>query len=534
MGSRTSSSSTLNTSDNKGSNFNRSFEVIKNAKEEPALGLDKEEKKIIRHRYSETTISPNKGLRSQYFNKLHQNNQKEKEERSSLRSRATLRPNGTINNTQDNYDCFEVIDSNPESLYHSYVDKGLNSSMKDSSIMSDYFVKDSNKSQISLNRANSRHSRNSSRNIKNGENKKNIRKSHSSTSLSDVQVGNSYSLTKNTLYLLENEINLENVVNEVDLNLNLPRVSTKNFEINRRTSLGGTHKKNMSHESISVNSPFEEIFEEGGANSGSSSGKKKNVFNPTYDDKSMISTTNTNKLTNVNNDYELNFYRNGEDLRRSYIAKLIFKKIWVPSKKEKDHNTVIIFDWDDTLLCTSFLTPNGIFNEDLDLTDKEKEKLAKLEFSVLRILTAAVGKCDTFIITNAAPGWVEYSAERFYPSLKTFLPKVKIISARGEYEAHYPGDSRMWKIQAFLNMQRNFDSQLVTNIICLGDSFIEMEAAHVLASKFQQAFIKTIKFRESPKPEELNKQLTLVAEQFPVIFSAIKNLTIRVEKKIKR
>lgn len=114
------------------------------------------------------------------------------------------------------------------------------------------------------------------------------------------------------------------------------------------------------------------------------------------------------------------------------------------------------------------------------------------------------------------------------------LDKVKIISARGDYENIYPGDSRMWKIQAFLNMQKNFDSNLVTNIICLGDSFIEMEAGHVLASKFSQAFIKTVKFRESPKPEELNKQLSLVAEQFPAIYSAVKNLTIRVEKKAKR
>jgi hypothetical protein len=250
--------------------------------------------------------------------------------------------------------------------------------------------------------------------------------------------------------------------------------------------------------------------------------------------KNGISRNLDNTIISTYNDYELNFVKNGEDLRRSYIAKLIYKKIWQPSKKEKDHNTMIIFDWDDTLLCTSFLTPGGVFNEDVELTDKEKEKLAKLEFCALRILTLAIEKSDTYIITNAAPGWVEYSAERFYPSVKKILPKVKIISARGDYESIYPGDSRMWKIQAFLNMQKNFDNNLVTNIICLGDSFIEMEAGHVLASKFTQAFIKTVKFRESPKPEELNKQLMLVADQFPAIFSAVKNLTIRVEKKAKR
>lgn len=233
------------------------------------------------------------------------------------------------------------------------------------------------------------------------------------------------------------------------------------------------------------------------------------------------------------NDYELNFYRNGEEIRRSYIAKLICKKVWTPSQKEKTHNSLIIFDWDDTLLCTSFLTPNGVYDETLKLSEKDKEKLAKLEFSVLRLLTISIEKGDVYIITNAGPGWVEFSAEKYYPSVVKLLSKITIISARGEYESKYPNDSRMWKIEAFSNMQKKFDSDLVTNIICLGDSFIEMEAGHTLAGKFQQAFIKTVKFRESPKPEELNKQLTLVADQFVGIYSAVKNLTIRVEKKKK-
>lgn len=231
------------------------------------------------------------------------------------------------------------------------------------------------------------------------------------------------------------------------------------------------------------------------------------------------------------NDYELKFYRDGEEIRKSYMTKLICTKVWKPSIKEKTHNSLIIFDWDDTLLCTSFLTPNGVFNEDMKLTDKEKEKVAKLEVCVFKLLSIALEKGDVYIITNAGPGWVEFSAEKFYPSIMPLLSKIKIISARGEYETKYPGDSRMWKIQAFLNTQKSFDSDLVTNIICLGDSFIEMEAGQALASKFTQAFFKTVKFRESPKPEELQKQLTLVATQFNSIYIAIKNLTIRVEKK---
>ena len=243
---------------------------------------------------------------------------------------------------------------------------------------------------------------------------------------------------------------------------------------------------------------------------------------------------NNNNNNNIyQNDYELNFYRNGEEIRNSYISKLICKKVWTPSIKGKTHNTLILFDWDDTLLCTTFLTKNGVYDENLILNDKEKEKVSKLEFSVLKLLTLAIKKGNVYIITNAGQGWVEYSCEKYYPSVFKLLKKINIISARGEYEKLYPNDSRKWKIQSFLNMQKFFNLNLVTNIICLGDSFIEIDAGHILASKFTQAFIKTVKFRESPKPEELNKQLTLVADQFDGIYKAIKNLTIRVEKKKK-
>jgi hypothetical protein len=68
----------------------------------------------------------------------------------------------------------------------------------------------------------------------------------------------------------------------------------------------------------------------------------------------------------------------------------------------------------------------------------------------------------------------------------------------------------------------------------MGDSLIEIEAAHILASQFSQAYIKTVKFRETPKPEELTKQLCLILQQLPQIFSCVKNLSIKVEKKGKK
>ena len=232
-------------------------------------------------------------------------------------------------------------------------------------------------------------------------------------------------------------------------------------------------------------------------------------------------------------DYELNYYRIGNAIRNSYIQKLVSKALYLPDNRAKTHNSLIIFDWDDTLLPTSFLTPDGIFNQNMTLTEIEQKKISKLEKSALNLLNMALSKGDVYIITNAGLGWVEYSAQKFYPNIYDILPKIQIISARGEWEKAYPGDSRKWKIHTFLSLQDRLNKKLLTNIICLGDSLFEIEAGRVLANCFKEAFVKTIKFKEGPKLEELSKQLALVINQFNSICSTVKNLTIRVEKKKK-
>ena len=183
---------------------------------------------------------------------------------------------------------------------------------------------------------------------------------------------------------------------------------------------------------------------------------------------------------------------------------------------------------------TSFLAPRGIFEENSVLNEKDQNKINKLEDSVQKLLLLAVSKSDVYIITNAGDGWVEFSAKKYYPKIMDILGKIEVISAREVYEKKFPEDSRRWKVESFLNLKKRLNDELITNIICLGDSIFEMEAGRILASKFIHAVIKTIKFREKPKPEELNKQLNLVLNQFDSIFTSSKNLTVRVEKKRKK
>ena len=239
------------------------------------------------------------------------------------------------------------------------------------------------------------------------------------------------------------------------------------------------------------------------------------------------------KSTQETIDYELKFYRSGNAIRNSYIQKLVSKALFLPNNKPKSHNSLIIFDWDDTLLPTTFLTQGGTYDQNMILTDSEQKKIEKLEKSALNLLNIAISKGDVYIITNAGLGWVEFSSKKYYPKIYEILPKIKIISARYEWENVFPNDSKKWKIQTFLSLQKEIDTKLVTNIICLGDSLYEIEAGRILANCFTEAFVKTVKFKEGPKLEELYKQLILVNNQFTSICSAVKSLTIRVEKKRK-
>jgi len=231
----------------------------------------------------------------------------------------------------------------------------------------------------------------------------------------------------------------------------------------------------------------------------------------------------------------LNFEKIGKETR-SYFNKL-YSKGYLTLNREKTQykvNKIFIFDWDDTLLCTSMISPGGYFDDNLIILPNKLEKIKTLETIVKKLLTITTEKGDTFIITNSEPGWVEYSCKRFFPNVLDLLSKIKIISARGLYEKKFPNNYKTWKNMAFNDIIKNYELNLPSNIMCMGDSTYEMEAAHGLANKFPDGFIKAIKFKEFPKIEELISQLNLILDKFDFIYSACKNWTITIDKKKKK
>jgi len=171
------------------------------------------------------------------------------------------------------------------------------------------------------------------------------------------------------------------------------------------------------------------------------------------------------------------------------------------SSQQYSPNTVIVFDWDDTLLCSTAIHTQRWRRHDV----------RKLQRSVKRILRAAMRLGETLIVTNGNATWVEDSAREYMPGLLPLLSQLSIVSARAQFEDKYPGDPFMWKRAAFehlLTKTRTFSGEQGLNLVVLGDQYPEIDAAHYVAwMRVEPTRLKAIKFKEAPSTLELVGQL---------------------------
>eukprot|EP00429_Kryptoperidinium_foliaceum_P044870 CAMPEP_0176128620 /NCGR_PEP_ID=MMETSP0120_2-20121206/65000_1 /TAXON_ID=160619 /ORGANISM="Kryptoperidinium foliaceum, Strain CCMP 1326" /LENGTH=280 /DNA_ID=CAMNT_0017463733 /DNA_START=103 /DNA_END=945 /DNA_ORIENTATION=- len=163
--------------------------------------------------------------------------------------------------------------------------------------------------------------------------------------------------------------------------------------------------------------------------------------------------------------------------------------------------SVIIFDWDDTLLCSSAVNQNRWSSCELEA----------LEIAVDSILHTSMSIAETLIVTNGNATWVQDSARKFLPRLLPTLEKLQVVSARAMFEFEYPGDPFMWKEAAFkrlLTEDRKPSQEGGLNLVALGDQMPEIKASHSVTSILGgPSRAKTVKFKEHPSVLELIGQL---------------------------
>jgi len=189
--------------------------------------------------------------------------------------------------------------------------------------------------------------------------------------------------------------------------------------------------------------------------------------------------------------------------------------------------TLFIFDWDDTLMCTTFMDAMKI-----DLQSKMESiselwiDLDKLSSSALNILTTAMSLGKVVIITNAEEKWVEYSAQKFMPELIPILRQIRIISARTEYEKKYPGKYILWKFHAMSSVV----NESIKNILSIGDSIVERESVMLIAdTTSHDLYRKSIKLADKPTIVNLHKQLELLNLNIKQLTGLRKHLDLQLK-----
>lgn len=208
--------------------------------------------------------------------------------------------------------------------------------------------------------------------------------------------------------------------------------------------------------------------------------------------------------------------------------------VYTPKRKQK---TIIFFDWDDTLLCSSLLSGQGFKLETVAEPSEEMTKQLKdLEQSVINVLTLAMTYGEVQIVTNAETGWVQLSAQKFIPGVVRLLSKISVLSARSTYEEMCPGEPLKWKFYAFQErLAKTFELQgIERNILSFGDSHVEREAIRAVTRGRPYTRTKSVKFAERPSIEQLQRQIELVTNCFQYIYNHEGDLDLCMSLSVKQ
>ena len=158
-------------------------------------------------------------------------------------------------------------------------------------------------------------------------------------------------------------------------------------------------------------------------------------------------------------------------------------------------NPLLFFDWDDTLLCSTYLQNAGVRLDAIwsDIAPTLQHSLRLLETQVVALLSSALSLgFRIVIVTNAEKDWVQHSTKRFLPGVSPLLPFLQIVSARAEFESQFPDAPQQWKV-CLDNFWFHFRLGRIMDLPAL---FVQI---HVFQSKIQEFFPPSISSSSSPR-----------------------------------
>jgi len=179
----------------------------------------------------------------------------------------------------------------------------------------------------------------------------------------------------------------------------------------------------------------------------------------------------------------------------------------------KHQETKIIFDWDDTLYPTTWITSNSYLIENpSDASENIKDYFKQLSNLILFVIRYAKRYGEVIIITNAQEIWIEKSC-CLMPELLLFLKTIDVISSQDKWK-HLTPLPEKWKEYEFLEIAKKFikSNKSIIKIICIGDSDCEHDASKKAVSfindnSYDLAYLKNFVFKNQPTFEELLLQI---------------------------
>lgn len=226
---------------------------------------------------------------------------------------------------------------------------------------------------------------------------------------------------------------------------------------------------------------------------------------------------------------------------------------------------VIIFDWDDTILPSSFIDQFKVESFD-EFPQDVQRMLNEVAKSAERCLNEASKYGEVLIITNSDEGWVKYSCQRYCPALLPIAAKYKVVSARTRYERFYPGQPLCWKAAAFAHevnelykrkrqqrysfrKSKSLESTDVSSseddsssasssssetnnrkeIISFGDSMEERTAVRIVSDQLGSVS-KSVMFVQSPTPKQVFGQLDMLMGHMKYIINHESTLDLEINE----
>ena len=192
----------------------------------------------------------------------------------------------------------------------------------------------------------------------------------------------------------------------------------------------------------------------------------------------------------------------------------------VPKIKKE---TIFLFDWDDTLMCTHFI---NLKNQ--NLTEDEQYIVNNLGKVVWKFLKKCSEYGKIIIMTNSSEEWMKKTAVNFLKISEKMFENIKIISTRDKYLKKGIEKSK-WKEIALNELLLKYGDK-IENLICASDSEKDIEVFKNISKENKEINISTIKFKSKPSPLIMIKEIKYLSNFLYETIGSNKNYYLIKEK----